>query len=197
MQLIRDGSGNFTLKVPEKSTLQISYIGYVTKEVVVTNQATINISLAPSTSELSEVVVVGYGTQKKVSLTNSVSSVTSSEIVTTKNENVQNMLTGKVSGLRVVQNSAEPGSFDNSFDIRGLGSPLVIIDGVPRENITRLDPNDIESISVLKDAGAAVYGVRAANGVVLVTTKKGKKGGVELNYRVTKHGRCRWVYRNQ
>src|SRR5690606_20867148 len=100
----------------------------------------------------------------------------------TKTQNVQNMLTGKVPGLRVVQRTSEPGVFTNQFDIRGFGNPLVIIDGVPRDNVTRLDPNEIESISVLKDAAAAVYGVRAANGVVLVTTKKGKTGKPEISY---------------
>jgi len=140
------------------------------------------LSLSPSVASLDDVVVIGYGTRKKASLTAAVSSVTGKEVVTTKNENVQNMLTGKVAGLRVVQNSSEPGSFDNTFDIRGLGNPLVVIDGVPRNNITRLNPADIESISVLKDASAAIYGIRAANGVVLVTTKKGKKGKLSLNY---------------
>ena len=179
---VSSASGDFSITAPANATLTVTYVGYTTKETPVNNQKTLNISLNPSSSALSEVVVVGYGTQKKVNLTGAVSSVTSQEIVTTKNENVQNMLTGKVAGLRVVQNSAEPGSFDNAFDIRGLGNPLVIIDGIPRENISRLDPNDIESISVLKDASAAVYGVRAANGVVLVTTKRGKTGSLELNY---------------
>jgi TonB-linked SusC/RagA family outer membrane protein len=179
---VSNSSGEFSIAAAPSATLTVTYVGYTAKETSVNNQRSLTISLNPSSSALNEVVVVGYGTQKKVNLTGAVSSVTSQEIVTTKNENVQNMLTGKVAGLRVVQNSSEPGSFDNSFDIRGLGSPLVIIDGIPRDNITRLDPNDIESISVLKDASAAVYGVRAANGVVLVTTKRGKKGTLELNY---------------
>jgi TonB-linked SusC/RagA family outer membrane protein len=179
---VSSASGNFTIVAAPTTTLTVTYVGYTTKDSPVNNQKTLTVSLTPSSSALNEVVVVGYGTQKKVNLTGAVSSVTSQEIVTTKNENVQNMLTGKVAGLTVVQNSSEPGAFDNTFDIRGMGSPLVIIDGIPRENITRLDPNDIESISVLKDASAAVYGVRAANGVVLVTTKRGKKGSLELNY---------------
>lgn len=178
-----DNNGNYTLQVPNGTeTLVFTFIGYAAQELPVNSRATINVQLVVENTSLTAVVVVGYGTQKKVSLTSAVSAVNAEEIVTTKNENVQNMLTGKVSGLRVVQNSSEPGSFDNQFDIRGLGIPLVVIDGIPRDNITRLDPNDIESISVLKDASAAVYGVRAANGVVLVTTKKGKKGTLELNY---------------
>ena len=178
-----DVNGSFTIHIPSTSAILIfSYLGYDTKELVVGEQQTVLVQLMPSRNSLEEVVVIGYGTQKKVSVTGSVASVNNAEIVTTKNENVQNMLTGKVAGLRVVQNTSEPGTFDNSFDIRGLGNPLIVIDGIPRDNITRLDPNDIESISVLKDASAAVYGVRAANGVVLITTKKGKKGTLELNY---------------
>ena len=178
-----DANGNFTITAPDgASTLVFSFIGYTTQEVAISRRTQINVQLAVENASLSDVVVVGYGTQRKASLTSAVSSVNSEDIVTTKNENVVNSLTGKVSGLRVVQNSSEPGNFDNSYDVRGLGTPLIVIDGIPRDNITRLDPNDIESVSVLKDASAAVYGVRAANGVILVTTKKGKKGGVVLNY---------------
>lgn len=177
-----DSAGHFSIAARRGDTLIVSIVGYTTRQVAVGSQATINVLLAPGASSLNEVIVVGYDTQKKGTLTSAVSSVTAREIVTTKNENVQNMLTGKIAGLRVVQNSSEPGSFDNSFDIRGLGTPLIVIDGIPRDNIQRLDPNDIESISVLKDASAAVYGVRAANGVVLITTKKGHKGALELNY---------------
>jgi TonB-linked SusC/RagA family outer membrane protein len=179
---VTDVNGKFSLNVASGQTLLFSFLGYTPQEVVINTQETVNIKLAQSSSSLNEVVVVGYGTQKKVTVTGSIASVNNSEIVTTKNENVLNSLTGKVAGLRVVQNSAEPGSFDNSFSIRGFGDPLVVIDGVPRDNITRLDPNDIESVSVLKDGSAAIYGVRAANGVILVTTKKGKKGSLELNY---------------
>ncbi|RYD89963.1 MAG: SusC/RagA family TonB-linked outer membrane protein, partial [Sphingobacteriales bacterium] len=175
--------GVYTIEAPTGTeTLVFTFIGFATKEVPVNSKAKLDVQLLPENQSLSEVVVVGYGTQSKVTLTGAVSQVKASEIVTTKNENVQNMLTGKIAGVRVVQNTAEPGTFTNTFDIRGLGNPLVVIDGVPRDNITRLDPNDVESISVLKDASAAVYGVRGANGVVLVTTKKGKKGATEFNY---------------
>ncbi|SDE47894.1 TonB-linked outer membrane protein, SusC/RagA family [Mucilaginibacter pineti] len=179
---VTDVNGKFNINATATQTLVFTFLGYTPKEVLVGDQTTINISMAQASNSINEVVVVGYGTQKKVSITGSVAAVTSKDIVTTKNENVLNMLTGKVAGLRIVQNSAEPGNFDNSFDIRGFGQPLVVIDGIPRDNITRLDPNDIESVSVLKDGSAAVYGVRAANGVILVTTKKGKKGTLELNY---------------
>lgn len=174
--------GKFTLSASNDQTLVFTFVGYASQEVAVGSQNSIKVSMVSNATNVNEVVVVGYGTQKKATVTGSIASVTNKEIVTTKNENVLNMLTGKVAGVRIVQNSAEPGSFDNAFDIRGFGNPLVVIDGIPRDNITRLDPNDIESISVLKDASAAIYGVRAANGVVIVTTKKGKKGSVELNY---------------
>jgi TonB-linked SusC/RagA family outer membrane protein len=131
---------------------------------------------------LDEVVVVGYGVQKKATLTGAVVAVSSEQIVATKNTNLQNMLTGKLPGLRVIQKTSEPGQFTNQFDIRGLGSPLLIVDGVPRGDMPRMDPNDIESVSILKDASAAIYGVRAANGVVLITTKNGEKGKAKIEY---------------
>ena len=165
--------------------LAFSFIGYQDQQITIGDSLLINVHLVPGASNLNDVVVVGYGTQKKATLTGAVSSVTAKEIVTTKNENLENSLTGKIPGLRVVQNSSEPGSFNNSIDIRNYGNPLVVIDGVPRDNITRLDANDVESISVLKDASAAVYGVRGANGVILITTKKGKKGSLELTYNGT------------
>ena len=180
-----DTTGSFQINVNQGQTLVFSMIGYGAMEQIINSGSSLSIVLTSNASSLEDVVVIGYGARKRGTLAGAVSSVTSSEIVTTKNEKVQNMLTGKVAGLRVVQNSGEPGSFDNSFDIRGLGSPLVVIDGVPRNNITRLNPAEIESISVLKDASAAIYGVRAANGVVLITTKKGKKGAVQLNYNGT------------
>jgi TonB-linked SusC/RagA family outer membrane protein len=179
---LTDAGGHYNISVSAGQTLVFSMVGYNTVEVAVNNQTTINAKLMPATSALNEVVVVGYGQQKRLSLTSAVSSVSASDIVTTKNENLLNTLAGKVPGLRIVQNTAEPGAFANNYDIRGMGSPLIVIDGIPRTDIARVDPNDVESISVLKDASAAVYGVRAANGVILVTTKKGKAGTIELNY---------------
>ncbi len=176
--------GRFTFSAPRGATLVITFVGYESKEATAGDQE-LSIALSRNNSSLGEVVVVGYGQQKKAIITGSVATIKGDEIKTTRNENVLNMLSGKLPGVRVVQNSAEPGSFSNSFDIRGLGAPLIIIDGVPRGNLNRLDPNDIESISVLKDAAAAVYGVQAANGVILVTTKKGKAGTTQLNYTVT------------
>lgn len=178
-----DLDGNFTIKVPAGTELLISCIGYVDYHYLAKESVSgLKIVLQEDALMLEETVVVGYGVQKKATLTGAVSAVRNSDIITTKNEDVSNMLAGKVPGLRVKQNSSEPGSFNTSIDIRGFGSPLVIIDGVPRDNMQRLDAEEIESISVLKDASAAVYGVRAANGVVLITTKKGKKGEASISY---------------
>jgi TonB-linked SusC/RagA family outer membrane protein len=177
-------NGSFSLNVAnENSVLVFSFIGYVTQEIRVGKQVNFTVSLQPdSAAGLGEVVVVGYGTQRKATLTGAVSSITSKELKTTTNANVTNMLAGKLPGLRVVQRNSEPGNYSTDFDIRGFGNPLIIVDGVPRSNFNRLDPNEIESVSILKDASAAVYGVQAANGVILITTKRGKAGQVELNY---------------
>lgn len=137
-------------------------------------RTTINIIMETDSKMIDEVVVIGYGTQRRGSVTGAVSAVKGQDMIKTKNENPQNMLTGRIPGLRVWQKSSEPGTFNNSFDVRGMGAPLIIIDGIPRstEEFQRLNAMDIDDISVLKDASAAIYGVRAANGVVLVTTKK-------------------------
>ncbi|WP_300704850.1 TonB-dependent receptor [Bacteroides sp.] len=179
---ITDIDGNFSLKVPGGATLDISYIGYVTRKVKLDNKVTYSIVLQEDSEQLDEVVVVGYGTQKKVNLTGAVSAIDNEELAATKNQNTQNMLTGKIAGVRVIQKTSEPGEFSNQFDIRGFGSPLIVVDGVPRGDFQRMDPNEIESISVLKDASAAIYGVRAANGVVLITTKKGEKNKAKIEY---------------
>lgn len=173
-----DKDGKYTIRVPDgDAVLVFSFIGFVPQELVVGAKAVIDVALVTDIQQLGEVVVVGYGEQRKETLTGAVSAVSNKEIVTTKNENVQNMLTGKIPGLRVRQNSSEPGQFKTDIDIRGFGSPLVVVDGIPRSNMARLDPEDIESISVVKDASAAVFGSRAANGVIIITTKKGTKTG--------------------
>ena len=179
---VTDIDGNFSLEVPANAVLEISYVGYANVDVKVGNKTNLSITMKEDAHALQELVVVGYGTQKKATLTGAVAAIASDEIMTTKNENVQNMLTGKIPGVRIVQKSSEPGEFNNAFEIRGMGNPLVIVDGVPRDNMNRINPSEIESISILKDASAAVYGVRAANGVVLITTKTGKSGKVELDY---------------
>lgn len=175
--VVTDQSGHFTIAVKPNAKLSIQYIGYEKTTIDVGEQTFFNIVMNTATKGIDEVVIVGYGVQEKATLTGAVSSIKNNEIITTKNENLQNMLAGKISGLRVLQNSSEPGQFNSSIDIRGFGSPLVVIDGVPRNNMARLDPEDIESISVIKDASGAVYGSRAANGVIIITTKKGTKTG--------------------
>jgi len=174
-----DVEGRYTIQVPQGAVLHYSFVGFLSVEETVGTRSRIDVILEVDEAALEEVVVVGYGTQRKVSLTGAVSGIKGSEMQQTRNENPQNMLTGRVPGVRVWQRSAEPGSFAANFDIRGLGSPLVVIDGVPRTtaDFQRLNPNDIEDVSVLKDASAAIYGVRAANGVILVTTKKGSRTG--------------------
>ncbi|MDR2119869.1 MAG: TonB-dependent receptor [Tannerella sp.] len=180
---VTDINGRFSLPdVPANAVLAISYVGYIAQRITVGNQSSLAIRMQEDATALEEVVVVGYGTQKKATLTGSVVAINSEQIVATKNTNLQNMLTGKLPGLRVIQKTSEPGQFTNQFDIRGLGNPLFVVDGVPRGEVPRMDPNDIESISILKDAAAAIYGVRAANGVVLITTKNGEKGKAKIEY---------------
>lgn len=181
---VSDSEGNFTIRNAQSGEVfEVSFLGYKSVKFTVGTRTDYSIVLESDDITMDEVVVVGYGVQKKATVTGSVASVTGNELVKTKNSNVQNMLTGRIPGLRVVQRSSEPGTFDMGFNIRGFGGPLVIIDGVPRGTLSRLDPNEIESISVLKDASAAVYGVQAANGVILVTTKSGNKDGkVNVSY---------------
>lgn len=174
---ITDIDGKFQINASPTEKLIVSFLSY--QDAVVTASSTeLSIVLKNDSNFLEETVVVGYGVQKRATLTGAVSAVTNQEIVATKNENVINMLSGKISGVRITQNSSQPGEFDNKIDIRGMGAPLIVVDGVPRDQayFSRMDSNEIESVSVLKDASAAVYGVRAANGVILVTTKHGSSG---------------------
>ena len=179
-----DLDGNYTITIPSDAVLEFSCIGYATVQEKVDGRTVINVVLVEDSNYLESVVVVGYGTQKRGSVIGAVSGVGSDDILKTKSENPQNMLTGKIPGLRVWQKSAEPGTYSANFDIRGMGAPLVIIDGVPRsvQEFQRLNASDIDNVSVLKDASAAIYGVRAGNGVVLVTTKKGAEGKAKVNY---------------
>lgn len=176
--------GDYTITAPADGTLEFAFLGLKTQDIEIGSRSIINVVMEEDKTSIDEVVVVGYGVQKRGSVTGAVAGVKGSEMIQTKNENPQNMLAGRVAGLRVWQKSSEPGTFSNSFDIRGMGSPLVIIDGIPRttEEFQRLNPNDIEDVSVLKDASAAIYGVRAANGVVLVTTKQGREGQAKVSY---------------
>jgi TonB-linked SusC/RagA family outer membrane protein len=188
--VVTDVNGRFQLTVTgNDAILQFSYIGYATQEVRAADANNATISLKTSNNNLDEVVVVGYGTQKRETVTGSVATLKSREITLTKNESVVNMLTGKIPGVRILQRTAEPGSYANNINIRGFKSdPLIVIDGViggDQATLGRMDPNEIESISVLKDAAASIYGIRAAGGVILVTTKKGDRTGkFDINYSV-------------
>ena len=183
--IITDMDGKFTLQVAENAILQISYIGYVAQELAVKNQSNITITLLEDFQKLDEVVVVGYGTQKKVNLTGAVSSISSKDLTVAPVANTTNALAGRLPGLTVIQNSGQPGSDEASLNIRGFNNlqkkrngqsyndgPLIIVDGIEAPFRT-IDPNMIESISILKDGSASIYGSRAGNGVILVTTKRG------------------------
>jgi len=186
-----DADGKFKLTVESNSAvLEVSSIGYATQEIVVGTQTVINITLAPDVKSLSEVVVVGYGTQKRRDVTGAVSSVSAETIAKLPVTSVDQSLQGRAAGVQVVNNDASPGG-NVSVLVRGIGSlspggnaPLYVIDGYPTtEGINNLNPNDIASIDVLKDASAtAIYGVRAANGVVIITTKKGAKDKVQISF---------------
>jgi len=178
---ISDFNGEFNLTIPEGAVLVITYIGYIPKEIVVGAQTQLSIALIEDSQALDEVVVVGYGVQRRASVTGSVASIQSKDITTVKTPNVTNALAGKLPGLRAVQRSGAPGDDAASLDIRGFGSALVIVDGVERD-FSQIDANDIESISILKDASASVYGFKGANGVVLITTKRGEISKPKINY---------------
>ncbi len=176
---VTDKDGEYSLKVSKPDAVIVfSFVGYSTKEIAINNQAVIDIKMEPETSQIGEVVVVGYGTQKKATLSGSVATVKGAEIVQSPALNVTNSIAGKISGLVAVGQSGEPGEDYSTLYIRGRNtlnnnSPLIVIDGVPNRSLERIDPATIENISVLKDASAAIYGSQAANGVILVTTKRG------------------------
>ena len=178
---ITDFDGNFKLTVGPKAMLQISYIGYKTQEIPVANKTKLNITMEEDTEVLDEVVVVGYGAQKKESVVGAISQVSSKELLKSPAANISQAIAGKISGVITSQTSGAPGADDMKIYIRGRASfagdnqPLILVDGVERE-FSQIAPDDIESISTLKDASAtAVYGVRGANGVMLITTKRGKE----------------------
>jgi len=185
-----DVNGAFSIDVPnQKSVLRISYLGYKTQEVEVGNKTNFNIDLAVSNSQLDEVVVVGYGSQKKATLTGAISTIKGTDIVKSPATNVSNSLVGRVPGLTALQGSGEPGYDGSTLRIRGVNSlgnndVLVVVDGIAGRSLERIDPNTIESITVLKDASAAIYGSQAANGVILITTKRGRLGKPEITFNV-------------
>ncbi len=184
---VTDFDGKYSLEVEDGATLVFSYTGYEAQEIVVGNQAVINITMVVSSQALEEVVVIGYTTRKRGELTGSVSTVDNEVIERTTNKDLAKSLAGKVPGLIVSDRGGYPGSTnDISILIRGKStlnnnSPLILIDGIPASSFSHLTPQDIESLSVLKDGAAAIYGARAANGVILITTKRGKIGKPEIN----------------
>jgi TonB-linked SusC/RagA family outer membrane protein len=176
---VTDLDGRYQLQASSRDTLIFSFIGYLSEEIVVGNRTAINISLSPNIETLSELVVVGYGTQEKKDITGSVSTVGAEEFVSRPNTQVASLLQGKAAGVQVISPSGKPGAGLN-IRIRGTNSinagsnPLYVVDGVPTQDTRSLNPADIESITVLKDASsAAIYGAQGANGVVLITTKRG------------------------
>ncbi|WP_406826382.1 SusC/RagA family TonB-linked outer membrane protein [Pedobacter sp. KACC 23697] len=185
-----DAKGKFSISVAATTdVLVFSYVGYTSQEQTVGNRTTINVQLGADTKTLNELVVVGYGTQKKATLTGSISQVKGADLVKSPQPNLSNSLAGRFSGVVINNRSGEPGYDGSNITIRGLATTgsnnvLIVVDGIPGQigGLERLDPNDIESVSVLKDASAAIYGNRAANGVILVTTKKGKTGKPTINY---------------
>ena len=188
-----DIDGNFALNVKLPTTLTVSYVGFKPQTIKVDRPTdNLNIELELNSTSLDEVVVVGYGTQKKETLTGSVAAITAETIQQTAAANLTTALSGRLPGLTTLQTSGMPGADDVTMYLRGAAttngqSPLILIDGVPRDDISSIDPNEVQSISILKDASAtAVFGVRGANGVILVTTRRGESGkanvSVSANY---------------
>lgn len=175
---ITDIDGNFSIKAEPQSVIEVSYIGYLTQETVINNQKSIRFLLKEDTKTLDEVVVIGYGVQKKADLTGSVANINTEKLNTQSNANIGQALQGKIAGVDIVSQGGAPGS-GTRIMVRGIGtlnnaSPLYIVDGMYMNSIDHINPNDIASIDVLKDASsAAIYGSRAANGVIIVTTKEG------------------------
>lgn len=184
--VVANVDGTFSISVPAGATLVFSSIGYTTQEVAAS--ANMRVVMSEDSEMLEDVVVVGYGVQRKESLTGAVTAITADDIETTKSENFINNLQGKMPGLMIRQKTGEPGTFDNMISIRGYGTPLVVIDGVTRNgtsDLSQLNSEDIESVSILKDASAAIYGMNAANGVIIVTTKQGKNERARVSYNNT------------
>ena len=186
---VTDVNGKYSLTVKDQNAVLVfSFTGFATQEEVVRQRSVVNVQMAVSSKSLSDVVVVGYNTQKRATLTGSISEVKGAELVRSPQPNLSNSFAGRISGVIVNNRSGEPGYDGSGITIRGLAttgntSVLVVVDGVPGQlgGLERLDPNDVESVSVLKDASAAIYGNRAANGVILVTTKRGKTGKPMVN----------------
>ncbi len=187
---ITDADGKFQLEAPENADIEVSFIGFA-PQVVSNDGAPLDIRLAEDSNLLDEVVVVGYGTQKKVNVVGSIATVDSKQLEGRTGGSLSNMINGYLSGVTITQGSGSPGSDQPTIRVRGVGSfgadpsPLILVDGLPG-NMNDLTPAEVESISVLKDAAsAAIYGSRAANGVILITTKNGREGKTRVTYNGT------------
>nr|WP_255486904.1 TonB-dependent receptor [Mucilaginibacter sp. SP1R1]MBB6149920.1 TonB-linked SusC/RagA family outer membrane protein [Mucilaginibacter sp. SP1R1] len=187
--VITDNNGNYTINVSdENATLVFTFIGFINKEVPLNGKLLQNVTLEESSQGLNEVIVVGYGTQKKESVTGAISTIGTKDLVQSPVANLSNALAGRLSGLTAIQTSGKPGDDNSTLYIRGVGTytgvtaPLIMVDGIARDSYNDIDPNEVETISILKDASAtAVYGVRGANGVILITTKRGKVGAPKVS----------------
>ncbi len=178
---ITTADGTYSITVGADAVLSYSFVGMVTQEIPVGNQTSINVTLTSGATDLEEIVVIGYGTASKATLTGAVASVRGDELKQSPSTNFSNTLVGRVPGLFAYNRSGEPGYDGATLRIRGANTlgdnnPLVVVDGIPNRNLDRLDPAMIESFTVLKDASAAIYGTQAANGVILITTKRGRVG---------------------
>ena len=184
---ITDIDGNFKLNADPRGELVVSYVGFNDYKTAINGKTEFIITLSSSSESLDEVVVVAYGTQKKVTITGSMNSVSTKELMRSPSASLGNALTGKMPGIQTVQYSGRPGADDPEIFIRGVNTlstsgaqPLVLVDGVER-SFTQIDPNEVADITVLKDASAtAVFGVRGANGVILVTTRRGEEGKTSI-----------------
>jgi TonB-dependent starch-binding outer membrane protein SusC len=186
--VITDIDGRFSITVPnENAIIVFSFVGYSTRRIPLEGRSVLEIDLTPVAIDLDEVVVIGYGTQRRATLTGSVAGISDQEITRTPAANLSNALAGLLPGLISMQRGGTPGADNSVFLVRGNtttgdNTPLILVDGVPEPGWQRINPNDVESISVLKDASAAIYGVQAANGVILITTKRGSVGKPRFDF---------------
>ncbi|MDG2504085.1 MAG: TonB-dependent receptor plug domain-containing protein, partial [Flavobacteriaceae bacterium] len=186
--VVTDFDGNYTISVSnQEAELVFSYLGFLTQEITVGSNSNLDVQLIEDVQGLEEVVVTGYGTQKKATLTGSIATIGGEALEKSSSPNLGTALAGKVAGLYIDTGNGAPGADNPAIRVRGTNtfnnsSALIVIDGIPNRagGLARINPADIESISVLKDASAAIYGARAANGVILITTKRGKKGDAQV-----------------
>ena len=185
--VVTDLDGSFTISVSPDANLLVSYVGYKNLQVPVKGKNKLMVLLEENSEILNDVVVVGYGVQKKATLSGAVTSVKGEDLVKAPVTNVSNGLAGRLPGVFAISNTAEPGYDGSTIRIRGVNTfgnaePLVVVDGVPGRSLERIDPSTIESLSVMKDASAAIYGAQAANGVIIITTKRGKQGKPTVDF---------------